>query len=70
MVDARRDGGGEVAFGEQGVSLSDEGGEDAVAHLSALVEELFSQVFAFGFYGDVLHDAEQIARVDAVGKRV
>ena len=38
--------------------------------LEATAIERLGEDLAFGLGGDVLHDAEQVARIDAVGKRV
>jgi len=57
-------------MGDDGVPVGDHGREHAVAHLDPKVVQVACEVLALGLRVDVLHDAQEVARIDAVGQRL
>ncbi len=69
-VDALGDDMVDVAVGDDGVAVGDHGSEHAVAHLDPKVVQVACEVLALGLRVDVFHDAQEVARIDAVGQRL
>lgn len=66
--DAREQDAQDVGLGAERFTFDAKRGEEAIARLHAAAIQAFGEDLAFGLGSDVLHDAEQVARIGPLGK--